>query len=112
MLWNGRTAETFEKQRYRYLGEEVISGTHALHYAILSSWPEMFGPIRKDASDVRTEVWIANEESLPSFVARIAITWRITSKGEEGEGEYIFEIYDANEPFSIEPPEGAPAAVP
>ena len=111
-LWDNHVAEVFDGLNYRYLGEETVNGIRTLHYVVLSPPPGLFGPLREDASDVQTDVWIANEEALLTFAVRIVTSWKLAVENEQGEGEYSLDVYDVNAPFTIEPPEGAPAAVP
>ncbi|MDY7077588.1 MAG: hypothetical protein SXV54_11765 [Chloroflexota bacterium] len=111
-LWDNHVAEVFDGLNYRYQGEETINGIRTFHYVVLSPPPGLFGPLREDASDVQTDVWIANEEAVPTFAVRIVTSWKLVVESEQGEGEYSLDIYDVNTPFTIETPEGAPAAVP
>lgn len=112
LLWDDHVAEIFDELDYRYLGEEMVNGLRAFHYVILSPPPGVFGPLREDASGAQTDVWVVNEETLPVFAVRTVTSWRLAVGSEQGEGEYSLDIYDVNAPFTIEPPEGAPAPVP
>jgi hypothetical protein len=112
ILWSAQLAEAFEEMDYDYLGEETIGEVDTLHYAISSPPRGTFGPLREDATDVQAEIWVANEEALPTFVVRLVLSWELTAEGEEGEGEYTLDIYDVNRPLAIERPAGAPDAVP
>ncbi len=112
LLWNEHVAEVFDTLDHRYIGEEVVNGIRTFHYAISSPPPGVFGPLREDASDVHTEIWIGNKEALPVIVVRTVTTWKLGVEGEQGAGEYSLDIYDVNAHFTIEPPEGVPAAMP
>jgi len=111
-LWDARLADAFDELNFLYLGEETVNGIRTFHYFVLSPPSGLFGPLREDATDIQTDVWIANEETLPTFAVRIVISWKLAVESEQGEGEYSLDIYDVNAPFTIEPPEGAPAAAP
>jgi len=111
-LWDSRAAEIFDQLDRHYLGEERVNGIHTLHYVILSPPPGWFGPLREDAHDVRTDIWIANEEVLPAMAIRLVTTWKLAGEDKKGKGIYSLDIYDVNVPFVIELPEGIPDALP
>lgn len=102
-LWDDEVAKIFKGLDYHYIGEETVNGLHTLHYAIASPPPGVFGPLREDASDVQTDIWVVNDKMLPTFAVRVINSWRL-AKGERGKGKYSVDIYDVNTLFTIEPP--------
>ncbi len=98
---------------YRYAGRETVNGIACRHYELLLSPAEVAAiTASEDVTDVEAEAWIADESGLPSFVVRFILTWRGTTNGQPGEGQYQYDIYEVNSAFTIEPPEGAPTGLP
>jgi len=104
-------ASYFEENK-EYVGKETINGISTRHYVLHLSPLEAMAFSEGEVSDVKSEVWVSDEAGLPNFVVRFVLEWTGTQDGEQGEGQYIYEVYDVNQPITIEPPEGAPSGLP
>jgi hypothetical protein len=101
-----------EGSEHEYLGQETVNGVRTRHY-VLTLPPMMVVPLAAgEVSDVRAEAWIADEPSLPTYIARFTLSWEGTYEGERGSGEYTLDIYDVNADITIEPPEDAGSGLP
>jgi hypothetical protein len=89
-------------------GNEEVNGVNAKHYSVDPKMVLSALLARADISDLQAEVWISDESSLPTFVVRYLLSWNEKREEVEGTVEYNYEVYDVNEPITIEPPEGAP----
>lgn len=92
---------------YTYKGEETVNGIRARHYTLNLSAAEIAAMAQGSVTDVQADVWVAAQSGLPEFVVRYRMGWKETRDGVEGTTEFLFEVYDVNEPITIEPPEGA-----
>lgn len=91
----------------RFVGKETVKGIRTRHYAFDLDEMESIVPSQGETSESQGDVWIADEADLPSFMVRFAVTWKEARDGNEGSGEFSYEIYDVNAPITIEPPEAA-----
>lgn len=105
-------SDMVEGSDYEYIGEETINGIRADHYVITLSATELALPSQGQLSEVEANVWIADESDLPAFAVRMEMRWEGAIDDAQGETEYIYEIYEVNTSFTIEPPEGAGAGFP
>ncbi len=92
---------------YTYVGQETVNGIRSRHYSLHLSAAEIAALAQGSVTDVQADVWIADQSGLPEFVVRYQMSWKETRDSVEGTVEFSFEVYDVNEPFTIEPPEGA-----
>lgn len=90
-----------------FVGREEVNGVQSRHYRLDLSAMETALLAQGEVSDVESNVWIADEGGLPKFTVRFEMTWNETREERAGSGELFYEVYDVNEPISIEPPEGA-----
>lgn len=91
-----------------YLGSKTVNGIRTRHYALdLSAVRAALASQGGEVSDLSGEVWIADQPDLPTFTVQYKTSWRVTGSNEAGDHSIVYEIYDVNAPFTIEPPEGA-----
>jgi hypothetical protein len=90
-----------------FVGREEVNGVQSRHFRLDLSAMETALLAQGEVSDVESNVWIADESGLPKFTVRFEMTWNETREERSGSGELFYEVYDVNEPISIEPPEGA-----
>lgn len=91
----------------RFVGKETVNGISTRHYVFDLDEMQALVPSQGETSEAQGDIWIADEADLPSFMVRFAITWKEARDGNEGSGEFSYEIYDVNAPITIEPPEAA-----
>ena len=99
-----------EAEDYEYIGKETVNGIKTRHYR--ASYDEnllsLLGQEGPDDIDEGTaDVWIANENNLPTFVVRLELEIKGTSDSENVTGRLTQEVYDVNTNIVIEPPEDA-----
>jgi hypothetical protein len=90
-----------------YEGRETVNGISTRHYRVNLAFTTLAALAQGDVSDISSEVWLADESDLPSFVVKYETSWRETRGEQEGEAYWSYQVYDINEPITIEPPEGA-----
>lgn len=90
-----------------FVGREEMNGIQSRHFKLDLSAMETALLAQGEVSDVESNVWIADESGLPKFTVRFQMTWNETREERPGSGELFYEVYDVNEPISIEPPEAA-----
>ncbi len=95
-----------------YVGDETINGINTRHYVLHLSPTEALALVESDVTELRSEAWVADEPDLPTFLVRFLIEWKGVRDEHPGEGRYLYEVYDVNQPITIEPPESAPAGLP
>lgn len=96
-----------DQARANFVARERVNGVQSRHYTLNLTAMEAAVLSQGDVSNVQGEVWIADEDDLPAFTVRFQMSW-LEKRGERaGRGELFYEVYDINEPFTIEPPEGA-----
>ena len=97
-----------------YLGEDTINGIPARHYKYTSKAGTLVG-----LGEVSGETWVAVDGG---YVVRDMVTWKGGSgpfggltgaSSTNGEGKWLWELSDANQPFEIKPAAGCrpPAAL-
>lgn len=89
------------------LGREQVNGIQTRHYDLRLSAMQAAFLAQGDVSDLSGEVWIADEPDLPAFTVRLEMSWTEERQERTGQASIEYEVYDVNEPFTIEPPEGA-----
>lgn len=96
---------------YRYVGRDTVNGIRSRHYT-LNLPPEMLaGLTTGTVTATKADVWVADEAGMPAYTTRFIISWEGTTEdGEKVQGDWTYEVYDVNKPFTIEPPEGATGA--
>lgn len=94
---------------YRYVGQDTVNGVRSRHY-ILTLPPEaLMGKVQGSVTATQADVWIADGAGLPAYVTRFTLSWEGTNdEGKKIRGDWTWEIYDVNQPITIQPPEGAP----
>ena len=99
----------FDEYDYNYEGLETIDGMNTRHYTFQMTPSQAATLFGAEVTDFQGEVWIVDESGLPSFAAKYTMHWEGNTfmSSEEGEIDISYEVYDVNDPFTIEPPEGA-----
>jgi hypothetical protein len=99
----------FDEYNYNYEGTATIDGMNTRYYTFQMTASQAAVLFGSEVTDFQGEVWIVNESNLPEFAAKYIMHWEGTTFFGTGEGEMdiIYEVYDVNDPFTIEPPEGA-----
>ncbi len=102
------TAST-EDQDYEYLGKEKVNGVRTRHYRMTLDALEMaILPGTSDIEEVVADIWVADESDLPEFTVRFTMEFKgEIDEGVQGTMTFTQDVYDINEKFTIEPPEGA-----
>lgn len=90
-----------------FVGRETVNGVQTRHYELDMTGMRAAYMAQGDVFDPKGEVWVADEPDLPRVTVRLALSWTEVRDGETGEAGFTYEAYDINEPFTIEPPEGA-----
>jgi hypothetical protein len=99
-----------ETNDYEYLGSERVNGTQTRHYRIsytdaFVNWFDAEDDV-DDIDDGWAEIWIADEPGLPRFAVKYEIVMTGTGDGGDVKIMMVQEVYDINEPFTIEAPAG------
>lgn len=89
------------------VGQETVNGVETRHYRLSLTAMEAAFAAQGDVTNVEGEAWVADEADLPTFAVRLEMSW--TEERSEGKGQisFVYETYDVNAPFTIEPPEGS-----
>ncbi|HHS97201.1 MAG TPA: hypothetical protein ENK08_04790 [Chloroflexi bacterium] len=103
---------TYFDTEKEFVGRETVNGINTRHYVLHLSPLEAAALSGGEITDLQSEVWVADEGDLPTFVVRFILKWKGTQNDQQGEGQYIYEVYAINAPIIIEPPEGAPTGLP
>ena len=95
-----------EEGDYEDLGTETINGMKTRHLRVKAENWAMMGTFNSgDIESGVAEVWIVNERDLPEFAVRFTMEMEGTiEKDKKGKLIVTWEVYDINEPFTIEPP--------
>ncbi len=98
-----------EDQDYEYLGKEKVNGVQTRHYRLNLNALEMSAMTGgSDVDEVNAEIWVADESGLPEFPIRFTMEfYGEIEEGMQGTMAFTQDVYDINEKFTIEPPEGA-----
>jgi hypothetical protein len=99
-----------EDDDYEYVGKENVNGIQTRHYRATynENWLALLGDQGPDdISEGTADVWIADENNLPSFVVRFEAEITGTSDSESVTGRLTQEVYDINTNIVIEPPADA-----
>ena len=96
-----------DEENAKFVGRETMNGVQTRHYTLDLTAMEAAFLAQGDVSDVQGEAWIADEPDLPQYAARFQMSWTEERSGVEGQASFVYETYDVNAPFTIEPPEGA-----
>jgi len=102
--------ETLDDADTRFVGRETVNGVQTRHYELDLTAMETAFLAQGDVSDPSGEVWVADEPDLPQLAVRFVMSWTEIRDGVTGEAGFTYETYDINQPFTIEPPEGAGAS--
>jgi hypothetical protein len=97
----------FDESDLDYRGRETVNGVNTRHYTVDLALSALIALAEGDVSDVEAEAWIVDQSGLPSFVAKYECSWREVRDEQPGAVAWSYEVYDINESFTIEPPEGA-----
>jgi hypothetical protein len=84
----------------RLVGQEEVNGVAARHYTFDES---LMGTVLGAYEKVKGDVWVAEEGD---YVVKYAFT----AEDEKANYRWIWEVYDVNAPFTIEPPAEAQRA--
>ncbi len=90
-----------------FLGREELNGVQTRRYDLRLSPLQAAFMAEGDVSDLTGEAWIADEADLPAFTVRFEMSWTEERQERTGQASIVYEVYDVNAPFTIEPPEGA-----
>lgn len=90
-----------------FLGREKVNDIQTRHYELNLTAVQAAFLAQGDVSDLSGEIWIADEPDLPELTVRFEMAWTEKRQEVTGQGSFVYETYDLNAPFSIEPPEGA-----
>lgn len=98
-----------EDQDYEYLGKEKVNGVRTRHYRLNMNALEMSAfTSGLYVDEVSAEIWVVDESDLPEFPVRFVMEFHgEMEEGKQGTMTLTQEVYDINEKFTIEPPEGA-----
>jgi len=91
-------------------GREKMSGYQTRHYTLDVTPMQAAFLAEGEVSDLEGEAWVADEPDLPAFVVRFEMSWTEEREAVTGQVSFVYETYDVNVPFTIEPPEGAEAS--
>ncbi|MGQ9717970.1 MAG: hypothetical protein ACUVR6_09845 [Anaerolineae bacterium] len=105
MIWK---PEDFASYDYRYVGRDTVNGIRSRHYT-LNMDPEMLAGLTEGTvTAAEVNLWVADEPGMPAYATRFTISWTGTQEdGKKIQGEWSYEVYDVNQPITIQPPEGA-----
>ncbi len=100
--------EDFASSDYEYVGRDTVNGVRSRHYT-LKLTPEMLAGIAQGTvTATKADIWVADEAGMPAYVTRFTVSWEGNREdGKKIQGDWTYEVYDVNKPFTIEPPEGA-----
>jgi hypothetical protein len=90
-----------------FVGRETIDGVRTRHYTLNLTPMQAAFLGQGEMSDLAGEAWIADEPDLPAFAVRFEMSWTEKRQDLTGQASFVYETYDVNVPFTIEPPEGA-----
>jgi len=100
-------ADTMDDADTEFLGREVVNGVQTRHYRLNMTPTQAAFAAEGDVSDMKGEVWVADEPDLPQLAVKFQMSWTEERVDLSGRTSFVYETYDINEPFTIEPPEGA-----
>ncbi len=113
-LNNFDVAGEFEKGNYQLVGSETMNGVNTRHY-VLNLGPTEIALMTSGMTDIttmKTDVWVADVAGLPNFTVKYEVYAEGKIDGEPGKFNFISEVYDINQPFTIElPAEAASSAM-
>lgn len=100
--------EAFPVQDYKYVGRDTVNGIRSRHYVVTID-PVTMAALTQggEIATVQADVWISDEAGTPQYVTRFTISWEGTKDGKKFTEKWTYEVYDVNQPITIEPPEGA-----
>jgi len=91
----------------KFVGRETVNGLQTRRYQLDLEPMRTAYLAQGDISDPEGDVWVVDEAGLPKMAVRLVMSWKEVRDGVTGRAGYTYEMYDINEPFTIEPPEGA-----
>lgn len=100
-------AGTVDDADATFVGRERVNGIQSRHYKLNLTAMQATFLAQGDVSDVDGDVWIADEPDLPELAVRLEMSWTETRDDVTGQSTFLYETYDINAPFTIEPPQGA-----
>jgi hypothetical protein len=100
-------ADVVQGTTSKFVGRETVNGIQSRHYTLDLGALETALLARGEVSDVQSDVWVADEPGLSGFTVRFEMTWNETRDERAGKGRVFYEVYDVNEPITIEPPAGS-----
>lgn len=99
--------EEFTSADSEYVGQDTVNDIRTRHYSLDLNVVEVMLLAQGEIANVQGDAWVADEPSLPAFVVRYVLSWEETRGEQGGAFEFSYDVYDVNEPITIEPPEGA-----
>lgn len=95
-----------DKDAYKYLGKETLNGMNTRHYQLKeNSWNTAWNLTAEEVEEGTMELWIVDERDLPKITARFEMNVKGTfEEDRKGELFLTWEIFNVNEPITIEPP--------
>jgi hypothetical protein len=110
---------TFANDQYSFVGNETINGVNTKHYSVKINPAEiaMLSGGMSDMTDAKADVWVADAPGLPAYTAKYTLTSNGKQDGQPASFTWQQEVYDVNQPFTIQVPaeaanSGLPADVP
>jgi hypothetical protein len=88
-------------------GRERKRGYQTRHYTLDLTPMQAAFLSQGEVSDLEGEAWIADEPDLPAFAVRFEMSWTEKRESITGQAAFVYETYDVNAPFTIEPPQWA-----
>jgi hypothetical protein len=93
-----------------YVGQERVNDINTRHYRVkynagLLNWFDESDGV-DTINEGMADVWIADEPDLPRFAVKYAMELEGSTEGAEIKMTMTQDVYDINQPFTIEAPEG------
>jgi hypothetical protein len=89
-----------------FVRRETIDGVRTRRYTLNLTPMQAAFLAQGEVSDLAGEAWIADELDLPAFAVRFEMSWTEKRQNLTGQVSFVYETYDVNVPFTIEPPKG------
>ncbi len=98
-----------DKDAFKYVGKETLKGLNVRHYQLKeNAWNTAWGFSVKDVEEAKMDLWVVDEKDLPKVMTRFEMTVKGTFEDDrKGTLNLTWEVFDFNQPFTIEPPAGA-----
>lgn len=101
--------EDFASADYQYVGRDTVNGVRSHHYNLKPPSEMLAEVVNGTVTDAKADIWVADEAGMPAYITRFVTSWEGTTEdGKKTTGSWTWDIYDVNQPITIQPPEGAP----